>query len=117
METRLVNGLRRNQAQPAQQFDAGRHADKQPLATQALAFADGQNGRHDDGTGVHRSAFERVVVVLAVGRGAVDQRGAERIESLRVAYGGGRSRLAGAEGSRNIEFRACRHREAGHIDD
>ena len=35
---------------------------------------DRENGRNDDRAGMHRPAFERVVVILAVRGGAVDER-------------------------------------------
>ena len=83
MEARLVRRHRRDQAEAAQQLDAGGDADEQPVAAEPFALAGGQHGGHDDRAGMHRTALEGVVVVLAVRGGAVDERGAERVERRR----------------------------------
>ena len=83
MEPCLVRRRRRHQAEPAQQLRAGDDAGEQPVAAEPFPLADGEHRRHDDGARMHRPPLERVVVVLAVGGSAVDQRGAEHVKSLR----------------------------------
>ena len=74
MEARLVDHLRRDEAEPARHFDADR--DPGEAARPSLVpLGRGQHGRHDHRAGVHRPAFERVVEILAMGGRAVDQRG------------------------------------------
>ena len=81
MEPRLVRRHGRHQAEAAQQLRAGDDAGEQPVAAEPFPLARGQHRRHDDGARVHRTALERIVVVLAVRRGAVDERRAERVET------------------------------------
>ena len=81
VEARLVHHLRRNQAEPAHHLDADRDAcAAQPCRRAAVSLADRQHRRHDHRAGVHRPALERVVEILAVRRGAVDERRARRAQ-------------------------------------
>ena len=76
MKAGLVRLHRRHGAQPAHDLDADRDAEQRGRTIGMVALAGGQHGRHDDGAGMHRPAFERVVEILAMGGGAVDERGA-----------------------------------------
>ena len=51
----------------------------------AVALAGRQHRRHDHRAGMHRAALEGVVEILAVARGAVDERGARRAQRAGVA--------------------------------
>jgi hypothetical protein len=56
-----------------------------------------QRRRHDDGARVHRTAFERIVEILAVGGGAVDECRGRSLERARVTdrRGSARRQTAG----------------------
>ena len=101
MEAGLVHGLGHHQAQPADGLDADGDAEQRLLPVQALLLGGGEDGRHDDGAGVHGPALEGVVEVLAMGGGAVDEGGAGSAEALRVADGGGRAGV-GPGGERGL---------------
>src|SRR5687768_2541170 len=72
--------LWRHEAEAAQQLCARDDAKQEPRAVEAFALTGRQHRRHDDRSRMHGTALERVVVILAVGRGAVDERRAERVE-------------------------------------
>ena len=65
---------------------------------------------------MHRSAFESIVVVFAMGRSAVDERGAERIDATDLTKRRRRTRLNGRKRCCHIIFRSCRHREPGDVE-
>ena len=65
-----------------------------------------QHGRHDHRAGMHRPALERVVEILAMRGGAVDERGARRRRACRAWP----MRGAAAPGSQPIERGAARSR-------
>ncbi len=74
MKSRLVDGFGNHEAQAAHRFDADRHAEQRRAPAAAETLARRQHRRHDDRAAVHRPAFERIVEILAVPRGAVDHR-------------------------------------------
>ena len=85
MKARLMDPLGRDQAKPAHDFAPDRDARNEIFAGQSMALGRGEHCRNDCSAGMDRAAFERVVVVLAVRRGAVDQRGTRRIPRAGVA--------------------------------
>ena len=76
MKAGLVGERRRDEAEPAHGLDADRDAEQRRAAVELVPLAGRQHRRHDHGAGMHRPALERVVEILAVDRGAVDERGA-----------------------------------------
>ena len=80
MEPRAVDRDRRNQREPAHQLRPDHDAAQEILPAAPLPLAGGEHGRDDDGAGMDGAALERVVVILAMGGGAVDER---RVEPLR----------------------------------
>ena len=84
MESRLVDQLGRDQAQPAQGFHARRDSEQRGGAAALEALARGEHGGNDDRARVHRPALEGVVEILAVRGGAVDHRGVFRAEAAGV---------------------------------
>ena len=75
-----------------------------------------QHGRHDDRAGMHRSAFEGVVVILAMGGGAVDERRVIGAEAAVMAEGGGTAAGGGARARcRDVVIVARGDAEAGDI--
>ena len=90
MEARRVDHLRRDEAQPARQLAADRDPGEQVRARQPVPLGGGQHGGHDHRAGMHRPALERVVIVLAMGGGAVDRAWRRRARTCRH----GRSRCS-----------------------
>jgi len=84
VKARRMRSLRCDKAQTAHQLRAGRDAEEQAISAEPLAFARGEGSGNDHGACVNRTAFERVVEVLAVRGGAVDQRGADSVERAAV---------------------------------
>ena len=91
MKSRVVDPLRRDEAQAAQRLDADRDAKESIAAAAPEALAGGKHRGHDHGAGMHRPAFERVVEVLAMRCGAVHERGVFRAPALRVPDRGART--------------------------
>ena len=85
MEAGAVHRFGGHEAQPAQELDADRDADERRGTLRAMPLAGGEHRRHDDGAGVHRAAFERVVEILAMRRGAVDEGDAGRAQTPAMA--------------------------------
>jgi hypothetical protein len=85
MKSRVVDRLGLDQRKPANRFHADRDAQARRFAVAAEAFACGEHRGHDDRTAVDRTAFERVVEVLAMRGGSVDERGIFRAKRLGVA--------------------------------
>ena len=82
-----------------------------------MTLAGGEHRRHDDRAGVHRAAFERVVEILAVDRGAVDQRRSGGRQRAHMPDGGARPVIvAGRERGFNVILIARGDRQADHID-
>ena len=73
MEARLVNRVGATRHSRHITSHADRNAAQQIGAGQAMALGRRQHGGHDDRSGMHRTALEGVVEVLAVRRGAVDE--------------------------------------------
>jgi hypothetical protein len=74
MESRLVDALGRDVTQAAHDFAADGDADPDVAARQAMLLGGREKGGHDDGAGMGRSAFIRVIEIVAMRRGAVAQR-------------------------------------------
>ena len=74
MKARFVGECRRHGAEPAHGFDADGDAKQRRASVEIVPLAGRQHRRHDHRAGMNRAAFERVVKILAVDRGAVDQR-------------------------------------------
>ena len=85
VKARLVHRLRHHHAEPAQHLAAHRDPDQRHAAVRIVPFARGQHGGHDDGAGMDGAALERVVEILAMRRGAVDEGGARGSQRARVA--------------------------------
>ncbi len=119
MKARLVHAHRRHAAQPAHQLAADRDAAQQVRAAQAMALGRREHGRHDDRTGMHRTALVGVVEILAVRRGAVDEGrrfGAQR-ESAGIADDSARPRLLDRrDGGLDIVGVARRHAQPGDVE-
>ena len=49
------------------------YSDQRPAAVGVVPFAGRQNRGHDHRTGMHRTALEGIVKVLAMRRGAIDE--------------------------------------------
>ena len=84
MKARFVRSLGRDEAHAAHDLDAGGDAFDDGVAGEAAMLGRREHGRNDDRAGVHRPAFEGVVVILAVRRGAVDERGVVGTEAAVV---------------------------------
>ena len=69
----LVDGLRHHQAQSAQNFRADGDADQRHAAVGIMPLAGCQHRRHYHRTGMHRTALESVVEILAMRRSTVDE--------------------------------------------
>ncbi len=116
MKRGFVRGLRRDQAHAAHDLDAHRDTLHDRRAGKPAMLGRRQHGGHDDGAGMHRSAFERVVVILAMRGGAVDQRRIIRTESTVMAEGRCETGRGGARPGRcDIIIVARRDAEAGDI--
>ncbi len=89
MKAGLVDQLRRHEARAAHQFGADRRSPCDGSGLDKL-FPLGQreNRRHHHRARVHRAAFEGVVEIFAMGRGAVHESGAGGVERTRMADGG-----------------------------
>ena len=81
MKPRLVHALGRHQAQAAHDFATHGDAARDVAAGEPVLLGRGEHRRDDHGAGVHRAAFEGVVVVLAVRGGAVAQRRGGDVEA------------------------------------
>ena len=82
-----------------------------------VPLASRQHRRHDDRAGMDRAAFERVVEILAVDRGAVDQGCGGGRERAPVTDGGARPVIVAAgQRSFHIVFVARGDGEADHVD-
>ncbi len=87
------------------------------MAVGIVALAGGEHGRHDDGAGMHRSALERVVEILAMRRGAVDEGGAGRAHAPGMAdRGAGPIVVPAGERAGDIVLVARGDAEADHVD-
>ena len=113
MKARVVDRLRPHQREPAQGLDTHRDAEPRSRTVAAEALARGEHRRHDDRAAVHRAAFERVVEVLAVRRGAVDQGGVLGAERLGVTDRRARPAGVDARASRRSRSRCAGRRGTG----
>ena len=73
MKAGLVDGLRHHEAQPAKNFGADGNSRQRHAAIRIVPLAGREHRRHDHGAGMDGAALERIVKVLAMGRGAVDK--------------------------------------------
>ncbi len=85
MKAGLVDQLRRHEARAAHQLGADGDRLVDLASDQTFSLGQREDCRHDHGARVHRPAFERVVEVFAMRRGAVHERGAGGVERTRVA--------------------------------
>ena len=98
MEAGAVDRGRRDQREAAHQLGPDHVAAQHVGALEPVLLGGGEHRRQDHGAGVHRGALEAVVEVLAMRRGAVDQRGAGGIQAAGVAErGAGARTLPGGE--------------------
>src|ERR1041384_5025158 len=117
MEARLVHRLRHHEAQAAQHFHADRNAFERRRPIRIVPLAGGKHRRHDHRAGVHRPTLERVVEILAVHRGAVDQRRAGGAERARMADRGARTIVVASRGRRADVVLVAREKpQADHVD-
>ena len=117
MKTRFVSECRRDGAEPAHGLDADSDAKKRGTSIQVVTLAGRQHRRHDDRAGMNRTAFERVVKILAMDRGAIDQ--SRGCSGERTAVADRRARpIIVAAGKRgfHIVFVARRNGEPDHVD-
>ena len=109
MEAGLVHGLRHHEAEPAQHLGADGNPDQRHAAVGIVPLAGREHRRHDHRAGMDRAAFERVVEILAMRRGAVDEGGAGRGQRARVPdRGAGAVIVAAAERAREHNPRCAR---------
>jgi hypothetical protein len=93
MEARLVHGLRRDEAQPAHSLDTDGNSAQRRRPACDVALAGSEHRRNDDGARMHRTAFERIVEIFPMRRGAVDESSPGGAAECRVAEDGARSVL------------------------
>ena len=117
MEPGVVCGHRRHETEAAHQLDAGHDADEQPVASQPLALARRNNRRNDHRAGVHGTAFERIVEILAMGGGAVDEGRAERVERPLMTERGARALVERAERCHDVGLASCRDAQARDVEE
>ena len=84
MKARLVHGFRHHEAEATEHFGADRNPDQRHAAIRIVPLAGRQHRRHDHRAGMHRTAFKRVVKILAMRRGTVDERRARGGQRARV---------------------------------
>ena len=114
----LVDELGCDQARAAGQLDTDRNALQGRQAREALALGDCENRGDDDGAGMDRAAFERVVEVFAMRGGAVHKRRAGGIQRARLADGGAvAGRLPAVESGAHVIGIARGDAQAGDIDE
>ncbi len=82
-------------------------------AREPVLLGRGEHGRDDHGAGVHRAAFERVVVVLAVRRGAVAQRGGGDVEAAGMTDDRARAGLRRSRAAWRARSRCCARPRTG----
>ena len=74
VESRLMNFFGRNTAQATHDFRAHRNAPGQISTTQVVKLCGGQHPRNHHCTGVDGATLKGVIVILAMGGGAIDKR-------------------------------------------
>ncbi len=116
VKSSLVHALGRDQTQAAHHFAAHREPARHVAARDVVLLGGGKQGRNDDRAGVHRTAFEGVVVVLAVRGGAVAQRRGGDVVAAGVADHGARAGLGdGAQRRLHVVAMARRHAQPGDV--
>ena len=117
MKARLVHGLRHHEAQTAKHFGADRDPDQRHAAVGIVPLAGGEHRRHDHGAGMHRAALERVVKILAMRRGAVDEGRARGRQHAHMADRGANAVVVAAlERARDIVLVARGDAETDDVD-
>src|SRR5688572_10145725 len=81
MKTRFVRRLRRDEAHATHDLDAGGDAFDHGVAGEAAMLRGRENSRNDNRSGMHGTAFESVIEVLAVSRRTVDEGRVVRAEA------------------------------------
>src|SRR5262245_16632861 len=118
MEAGLVYRLGHDGTQAAHDFRADGDAQQCRAAFRLVPLASGQDGWHNHRAGVYRPAFKRIVEILAVRRGAVDEcrsRGAER-----AGMADSRARplvIAAGERASDVSLVAGSDAESDHINE
>ena len=117
MEAGLVRLHRRHGREPAHGLDADRDAEQRRASVGMVPLASRQHRRHDHRAGMHRTALEGVVEILAMRRGAVDEGGAGRGHGARVPDGRAGAVVLPA-GERGLDVVGVAHgdAEAGDVD-
>ncbi len=98
----LVNSLRHHEAEATKHFGADRDAGQRVWASGMVALAGCQHRRHDHRAGMDGPAFEGVVEILAMGRGAVDEGRAGGRQRAGVPDHGARAVIVGT-GQRRLD--------------
>ena len=75
-----------------------------------------QDSGDDDGAGMDRGALEGVVVILAMGGGPVDQRGARHVQAAGLADGGDAAAFACAENRLHVIQTPRPQAQPGHVE-
>ena len=117
VEARFVDRLRRDEAEPAKHLHAGRHAEQDALAGKLVALGRGENGGHDHRARMDRAAFERVVVILAMRRRAVEERRICRGEPVGMADGDVPAALCCLQHASHVIRVPGREAEPDHVDE
>ena len=116
VEAGPVDQPRRHEAQAAQGLCPHRDAEESRLPGPCVPLAGRQHRGHDHRAGVHGTALEGIVEVLAVCGSAVDEGGTRRAQRAAVPDGGARPLVVpGGEGSLHIRLVARCHAEANHV--
>ena len=117
MEAGLVHRLGHDEAEAAQHLGADRNTDQRHAAVRIVPLAGREHGRHDDGPGMHGATLERVVEILAMRGGAVDEGRARRGQHARMADRGAATVIVrAAEAAANIILVARGDTEPDHVD-
>ncbi len=111
-----VHGGRHDNGEAAQQFVADTDSGQNIVAGTAAALGGGEGGGNDNGAGMDRRAFEGIVVIFAVGGGAVDQRGAGHVQPLGVSDGGDAAAFRGGTNRQDVIQVPCRQAQPGDIE-
>ena len=118
MEAGLVHRLWHHEAQPANRLDPDRDAEERRSPVALVPLAGRKHRRHDDGAGMHGTALERVVEILAMRRRAIDESGSGRARAPRVPDRGAVAVVIPAgERGLDILFVAGGEAEPHHVDE
>ena len=85
MKAGAMGGLGCDQTEAAQQLSTRDETKEAPVTAELLPFARRQYRWDNDGPGVNGPTLERIVVILAMRSGTVDERRAKRVEPAGVS--------------------------------